>query len=163
MLAPKLVNLWRAIRRSNGEAAECCLQGFEQILAEPAASLNRQLWIIGQIGHSFDRSDFTEQEILHEKGSRESDSRKVLSGAHGHGCFHDSVPFIGYRRRQSGSCAHGFTANLSPVPFLFGKLLDRLRVLASAPAPCPVRTAAINAWPAPRGSCGAAARPPAKS
>lgn len=68
MSAPKFVDLWRAIRRSNGEAAECCLQGFEQILAEPAASLNRQLRIIGQIRHSLDCCDFAEQEIPHKEG-----------------------------------------------------------------------------------------------
>ena len=87
MSAPKFVDLWRAICRSNGEAAECCLQGFEQILAEPAASLNRQLRIVGQIRHSLDCSDLAEQEIPHKEGLREPDSRKFLSSADGHRCF----------------------------------------------------------------------------
>jgi hypothetical protein len=53
MFAPEIIDFWRAIGRSNGEATERCMQGFEQVLAKPAAGLNRQRWIVGQVRYSF--------------------------------------------------------------------------------------------------------------
>jgi hypothetical protein len=87
MFAPKIIDLWRAIGRSNGEATERCLQGFEQVLAKAATGLDRQLRIVGQVRHSFDRGNFAEQKIPHEERLRQPNSRKFLGSAHGHLCF----------------------------------------------------------------------------
>jgi hypothetical protein len=49
------------------QPAECILQWLKHVLTKATSGRNRQLWVIGQVGHPFHSRYFAMKEISHEE------------------------------------------------------------------------------------------------
>ena len=78
ILIAEVVDGRRAVRGADSDPAECCVQRFEEVLAKPGASFDREVWVLRDVGQAVQVRDLAIEKISHEEILRQPNATEVV-------------------------------------------------------------------------------------